>query len=157
MRIKRRQLGEVRWGACMQWQKAFQLGMRKVTPVWWRGVQVCAPVKHNAHLNSRCAYKYVQYKHALTCTYKYARVQVHTAHLTSQCTYEYVPYKWQATPWQSIHVQRAYEYVRVQVRISPLVAHGSSIEVRRNSNKCAFKKKWPKRNIERRREHYYYT
>jgi hypothetical protein len=45
MRIKSRRLGEVRWGACMQWGKAFQLWMCKVTPVWWCGVQVGTPVK----------------------------------------------------------------------------------------------------------------
>ncbi len=50
LRLQIRRLGKVRWGACMQWQKAFQLGMRKVTPVWWRGVQVRAPVKRRLSL-----------------------------------------------------------------------------------------------------------
>jgi hypothetical protein len=45
--------------------------------------------------------------------------------------------------------------VRVRARTGTrfaVVAYGNSIEVHRNSNQCAFKKRWPKRNIDRRQE-----
>ncbi len=70
----------------------------------------------------------------------------------------------QRSPYQSMRIQvRALQTAgnaltvntrtsRVQVRVLPLVACGNSIEVRRNSNQCALKKKRQKRNIERRRE-----